>query len=110
MKRSLSFSVLLSNWIVGFFLFLLFPPEINPSLAEFSKATIQAVEGEISESFQIPENVSFEIEWKLQFFIPLVAFVNLSSNAVKSTHLLLDYNSLSLFDVKKLFIHFFHTW
>lgn len=110
MKRNLPFGVLFSNWIVGFFLFFLFPPQIETQVAESNQITIETVKGEISESFQTPENLSIEIEWKLQFFIHSSGGNRILDSSSYSQDFVSAYSTLPLFDVKKLFIHFFHTW
>lgn len=110
MKRTLSFGILLSNWIVGFFLFFLFPTDINNREGEFNKTTIQHVKGEILESFQTPESTSLEIEWKLQFFLHSTGWNTISDSSSYGHFLISAFTSLPLFDVKTLFIHFFHTW
>lgn len=110
MKRSLSFAILLFNWTVGFFLYFQFPSELDSSRIEQEQITISPVTGEVLEAFQVPEGFSIETEWKLPY---LASFGNWSIFLGSSFDYLdptSGYSSLPLFDVKKLFIHFFHTW
>lgn len=110
MKRALSCGVLVSNWIVGLILFFHFPPETNTQLKEVNQTTLQSVNGEKIDSFQTPESVSFEIEWKLLFPIQSAGLRTVDNIFSFISRICSTYTTLSFFDVKQLFIHFFHTW
>ncbi|WP_111671055.1 hypothetical protein [Algoriphagus litoralis] len=110
MKSRLTLGVLLFNWIVGLILFFTFSPELRPQFQEDSKSTLQSVNVELSECLQIPESISFEFEWKSQIFMHATGWSSSLGIYSYTTTLNSSFSSLPLFDIKKLFIHFFHTW
>ena len=110
MKRQFSIGIMLTTWMVGLFLVLLFPPDTNKPDDTHRKSFFQPSEGQISESFSLPDTSSFEFEWKLSVQTGIFKWVSETHLAQTLANSLKGYCSVPLFDVKTTFFYFFHTW
>lgn len=110
MGKRLSLGILLANWIVGLFFIFLFPPSVDVVHTKEGKSYVQTPQGSISESFNLPETPSFDVDWKLYLspkgFKSLLHYSTSSVVAIPFS----EYSSAPFFDVKQTFIHFFYTW
>lgn len=110
MKRQWTIGIMLTTWLVGLFLVLLFPPNIHRSSDSDNKAFFQPAGGQISGSFSLPDESSFEFEWKLSIQAVNFKWVSNPELVLAWTKFLTEYCSTPLFDVKTTFFYFFHTW
>ena len=110
MKARLTFGVLVANLVVGLFLLFAAAPKVPTHYAPDTQESLQTVPGKISGSFLNPENTSFEFEWNPQIYFSSASKNSLLGFSSFTKPLSSSYSSLPLFDCKKLFIHFFHTW
>lgn len=114
MKKRLPFVMLSLSWLTGFMAaFFFLAVDLKPSGKSERTSIVQEISNPDFHSRTINEKVeipSLEIDWRLSWslnsewipsFITPVTFYLAPSFFQKSR---------ALFDVKALFIHFFHTW
>lgn len=110
MKRQITSALLLTQWILGLSLMVLFPVK-SQAEQEFSKQTVLEIgEHDGNELGTLPESSGFEAESK-------VLFGNFSLQEYPLTRCFTSQflnphysDSAPLFDVKTTFFYFFHTW
>jgi hypothetical protein len=114
MKNRLPFVVLSLSWLTGFIAVFFFSAvEVKASAKSEKNSIVQEISGpdihlrSVNEKLEIP---SLEIDWRLSWklnseWIP--SFINPFSFFFAPSFF---QKSRALFDVKALFIHFFHTW
>lgn len=110
MRSSLTFGLLLVNLIVGLFLSSTISTEAYAHFDSDHKSSIQTIQGEISGCFLTSENVSFDGDGNPPAYLLSAEGNTLLGFASITEAFFSQYSSLPLFDIKKLFIHFFHTW
>jgi len=112
MKKLGSFCMILFSWIISVTAVFSFPSESYLPTQEASVYTSFSIEdqSQISISVALIEVPDFKIDQKL--FGNFIEELKIDFVAIENSLLInfLSENGSSLFDVKKLFIHFFHPW
>lgn len=114
MKNRLPFVMLSLSWLTGFIAVFFFSAvDVNPSGKSERTSSLQEISNPDFHSITVNEKIgipSLEIDWRLSW--------NLNSEWIPSFITPFTFyfapsffqKSRALFDVKALFIHFFHTW
>lgn len=114
MKNRLPFAVLSLSWLIGFIAVFFFSeaiPKNNPNFQ--SNSWIQEISSpEIHQiaSFEKLSIPAFEMDWKTDWklsFAWIPSFLSASRVFLAPSFF---QKSRALFDVKDIFIHFFHPW
>lgn len=110
MSKRISLGILLTNWIVGLFFILFFPPSVDAAPSIDHKSHFQVSQGLVSDSGNLPDKPSLELD--LKFFVSSSGLKSLPTYSTSTVlgFLFSEYGSVPLFDIKQTFIHFFFTW
>ncbi len=112
MKKLLSFYLIFLSWIFSMTAVFFFPAQIETPSEESSIYTSFEIQeqAQISAGIELTEVPNFKIDQKLfgNFIEDLkIDFYGVANH---NTDRFLSIKGTPLFDVKKLFIHFFHPW
>ncbi len=110
MSKQFSLGIFLANWILGLFLILLLPAPVGSDLSFDGKSHLQTSKSVFSESFNLPETASYDIE--SEPFAVTLGIKRLIWHSVPQVVEILfsEYTTVPFFDILKTFIHFFFTW
>lgn len=114
MRKQLSIVMIALSWVLWFAAVFAFPISSDASATDFSRSSVSHIKGLVQVQFnagaELVEIPEFKVDWSLNaklnpsWHVGLISpsKVRLSSSFFKK--------SVSLFDVKETFKHFFHTW
>jgi hypothetical protein len=110
MNKRLTLGILLTNWLVCLCLVFSLPNSLEAASSTDSKAQLQQSKSLFSETFNLSETSSHEINFE-GFILPQRGNPSLVNSDVKVVPISFsEYSTIPFFDVKQTFIHFFHTW
>ncbi|MDG1277513.1 MAG: hypothetical protein P8O16_09550 [Algoriphagus sp.] len=112
MKKLLSLSMILLSWIISLTAVLFFPVQTKSHTQQTSIYTHIDLNGnnQISEGIELIEVPDFKVDQKL--FCNFIEELGIDFPKVVKSHSFKfsSIKGIPLFDVKRLFIHFFYPW
>jgi hypothetical protein len=112
MRKQFSVLMILLSWIISLTAVLLFPDQPKIPSQQASIYTYFDLNGEhsISQAIELTEVPDFKVDQKLfsNFIEELTIGLSTADKALSS--LFLYTKGYPLFDIKRLFIHFFYPW